>query len=76
MDDIENYVICLYADNLPQINNFAKTIDSLADLRYQMVLKFQSESEKLPPTKSVLEQKIFRAHYTTTVWKLREMKKG
>ena len=69
-DGIENYVIRLYADNLPQINNFAKTVDSLADLRYQMVLKSQSESEKLPPTKSALVQKILRAHYTAMVWKL------
>ena len=31
-DGIENYVIRFYADNLPQINNFVKTVDSLADL--------------------------------------------
>ena len=34
-----------------------------------MFSKFQYESEKLPPTKSTLCEKILRLHYTSLVWK-------
>ena len=45
------------------------TISNIGELRWYMFSKFQYESEKLPPTKSTLREKILRSHYTSLVWK-------
>ena len=44
-------------------------ISNIGEIRWYMFSKFQYESEKLPPTKSTLREKIFRWHYTSLIWK-------
>ena len=62
-DGFENFVIDLYCPKRPL------TILNIAELRWNVFSKFQYESEKLPPTKSTLREKILRPHYTSLVWK-------
>lgn len=60
---LEHFVMHLYCKKIPS------TVEDLADLRWHMFSKQQSEAQKLPPTRAALTQKILRAHYTTFQWK-------
>ena len=60
---LEQFVMKLYCGKK------SLSVSDLAELRWRMFSKYQCESEKLPPTKSTLEQKILRAHYTALTWK-------
>ena len=62
-DGLENFVMDLSCPKRPL------TISNIGELRWYMFSKFQYESEKLPPTKSTLREKIFRWHYTSLIWK-------
>ena len=62
-DGLENFVMDLHCQKRPL------TISNIGELRWYMFSKFQYESEKLPPTKSTLREKILRSHYTSLVWK-------
>ena len=62
-NETEEYVLQLYDnERLPAISSFA-------ELRWYMISKHQYESEKLPPTKTALDQKVRRAQYTVLKWK-------
>ena len=52
-----------YSKNIPS------TVSDLADLRWHMFSKQQSESQKLPPTREAFRQTVLRAHHTTLQWK-------
>ena len=58
-DGLENFVMDLYCSKRPL------TISNVGVLRWYMFSKFQYESEKLPPTKIILREKILISHYTT-----------
>ena len=62
-DRLENFVMDLSCPKRPL------TISNIGELRWYMFSKFQYESEKLPPTKSTLREKIFRWYYTSLIWK-------
>ena len=62
-DGFEKFVMDLYCPKRPL------TISNIGELRWYMFSKFQYESEKLPPTKSTLREKILRSHYTSLIWK-------
>ena len=57
-NETEEYVLQLYD------NERLPAISSLAELRWYMISKHQYESEKLPPTKTALDQKVLLAQYT------------
>ena len=59
---LEEFVVELYAGS-----NRSKSITSLADLRWHLFSKYQTEAEKLPPTFGALKYKIFRTHFVTMV---------
>ena len=61
---MEQYVPQLYDGERPS------AISSLAELRWYMLWKHQYESDKLPPRKMALEQKVLRAHYTALIHKI------
>ena len=63
VQSLELFVMQLYSKNIPS------TVSDLADLRWHMFSKQQSESQKLPPTREAFRQKVLRAHYTTLQWK-------
>ena len=56
--ELEQYVLQLYDSETPS------AISNLAELRWYMFWKHQYESDKLPPTKMALDQKVLQAHYT------------
>ena len=54
-DRLENFVMdLLYCPKRPL------TISNIGELQWYMFSEFQYESEKLPPTKSTLREKILR----------------
>ena len=57
-NEMEQYVLQLYDSERPSV------ISNLSELRWYMLSKHQYESDKLPPTKMALDQKVIRAHYT------------
>ena len=62
-ESLEKFVILLYCKAIPI------TVNNLADLRWHLFSKQQSDSMKLPPTPDAFRQKVLRSHYTTLQWK-------
>ena len=60
----EKFILNLYCKN-----SVPSCITTLADLRWQMFLKKQADSDRLPPTLAALKEKVSRAHYITLQWK-------
>lgn len=64
LEALEAFVVQLYSGN-----NCPEHIATLPQLRWYMYSKFQTQTEKLPPTMSALKYKIFRCHFITMVLK-------
>ena len=61
---LESFIITLYCKNkvLPGVKN-------LAELRWYLFSKNQSESQKMSLTYAALHEKVLHAHYTALQWK-------
>ena len=50
-------------------DNVPPRVKNLAQLRWYLFSKNQSESQKMPPTYGAMHEKVMRACYTTLQWK-------
>ena len=63
VDGLVKYVMKLYCSGCPA------DIDNLGKLRWFMLSKYQTESEKNPPMLGAFIFKILRSHYISLVWR-------
>ena len=64
LEEFESFVVQTYiGDKCPE------HINTIPELRWYQFSKFQTETDKLPPTVSALMYKIFRSHYVALVLK-------
>ena len=60
---LTTFVLDLYQPKRPL------NINTLSQLRWYLLSKFQYDSEKLPPTSSALRFAIYRSHFVGNTWK-------
>ena len=64
LEELESFVVQTYIGD-----KFPEHINTIPELRWYQFSKFQTKTDKLPPTASTLKYKIFRSHYVALVLK-------